>query len=197
VHLNFLFFILRKFKYFKRNNLKYGKKAAIWISVVIYIALGIAVVTIVLTAGIPLIQKMKDQNTFVQTKDLLLALDRNIRDVALEGPGARRFLSPVEITRGNLYIFDENETILWDMKTKARMQEPNMVFEEGPLKSLLNETLVVGEYHLKVWLNYTDFINITPKSETTGPFSGIFNIYVKHVGFDDKNLPIVELEITT
>jgi len=57
------------------------KKGQIWISAVLYIALGVVAISIVLSAGVPLINKIKDKNTIVQTKDILFAVDNIIRKV--------------------------------------------------------------------------------------------------------------------
>ncbi|MFH1638086.1 MAG: hypothetical protein ABIB71_06690 [Candidatus Woesearchaeota archaeon] len=100
------------------------RRGQIWISVVLYMALGVIALTLILTAGVPLVQKMKDKNTFAQTKSLFFTLDSNIMAVTNEGPGSIRLLTPFEIKEGNFYVDDENEIIKWNMKTSAKLLEP-------------------------------------------------------------------------
>ena len=80
------------------------KKGDIWVSAVLYIALGMVVITIILSAGMPLINKMKDKNTIVQTKDLFFNLNANIETVANEGLGSKRFISTFLISSGDMKI---------------------------------------------------------------------------------------------
>ncbi len=74
-----------------------NKKGDVWVSAVLYIALGMVIITIVLAAGLPLVTKMKDKNTVAQTKRVMLSIDDNLKEVATEGPGSRRVI-PLEIT---------------------------------------------------------------------------------------------------
>ena len=87
-------------------------KGQIWISAVLYSALGIIIITIILSAGLPLINKIRDRNLVTQTKDIMRTLDDNIKKVANEGPGSKRFLSPLIIDGGELVIYETNERLL-------------------------------------------------------------------------------------
>ncbi|MBS3172364.1 hypothetical protein J4438_02180, partial [Candidatus Woesearchaeota archaeon] len=62
------------------------KKGDVWVSAILYTALGVVLLTIILAAGLPAIQKMKDSYTSKQTKELMLVLDKNIKTVYHEGP---------------------------------------------------------------------------------------------------------------
>ena len=70
-----------------------SKKADIWISAALYFGLGIIVITIILSAGLPLINRLKDKNTVIETKDVMFKLDTAIREVIRNGPGEQRSLS--------------------------------------------------------------------------------------------------------
>ena len=85
------------------------KLGEVWVSAVLYLALGLILITIVLAAGIPLINKIRDRNTVAQTKDILFVLDKNIRTVASEGTGSKRYVSPVNIDAVEL-VFDSFKT---------------------------------------------------------------------------------------
>src|SRR3989344_5316859 len=115
------------------------KKSMIWISAVLYIALGIAAISLVLAAGLPLINNLKDKNTIIETKEIMFTIDNTIRQVLSEAPGSRRTLY-LEIQKGNLYIDEDgNNKIIWTMKIKALIQEPEIIIEEATLKTYLNE----------------------------------------------------------
>src|SRR3989338_5456720 len=104
-----------------------NKKGVIWISAVIYIALGIVAITLILAAGLPLINSLKDKNTYSQTKDILIHIDQNIEEISTEGPGSRRFIDTIVIKGGKLdMIIEEQEklkTIRWTMTTPAVIVE--------------------------------------------------------------------------
>ena len=60
-----------------------NKKGDVWVSAVLYIALGMVLITLILSAGLPLIEKMRDKNTIVQTKNLLFNINANIETIVL------------------------------------------------------------------------------------------------------------------
>jgi hypothetical protein len=181
------------------------KRGSIWISAVLYIALGVIVITLVLSAGIPLIKKMKDQNIFSQTKKLMYIIDENIRDVVNEGPGSKRYLSPLEINEGILTINPETNNITWTMITTNRLFESNplsnpkqLTFNEGNLVIWLDETQNEGEYELNLELAYTPVADITLSSESGNPFIGKYNLLIYHTGDynEEDNTPKISLKLT-
>lgn len=148
------------------------KRGFIWISAVLYIALGIVAISLVMTAGLPLINKMKERNTVLQTKDVMHAIDKNIWQVRSEGVGSRRFLEPIIIKGGNLMIYDKDASddsnkIIWQMKTKAKMMEACEAGEsdeeeletctqtEGNLRMYSYFTKIEGEYLISLVLDYS------------------------------------------
>ena len=68
------------------------KKGQTWISAVLYIALGTVVLTIIIAAGLPVLNKLRDRNAVLQTKEVLFELNNVIRTVVSEGPGSQRSL---------------------------------------------------------------------------------------------------------
>jgi type II secretory pathway pseudopilin PulG len=140
------------------------KRGDIWISAVLYMALGIVVLTIVLAAGLPVIQKMKDRQTLTQTKNLMNTLDQTIRTVYNEGPSSKRTVE-LKIGRGRFQIFDKDNqnnpnTIHWELETKALLSEPDTPITEGTLTILTTSTSVKGKYIINLDLNYNEFLDI-------------------------------------
>ena len=172
------------------------KKGQVWISVVMYMALGVIALTLILSAGVPLIQKLRDKNTVTHTKNLFLTIDDNIRAVANEGPGAKRFLSPFEIKAGEFYIDAPSARLLWNMTTNAKMLEPNVLLNEGGVQLELFETNIVGEYIMTMQLNYANMVSLSLQSDFSNPFKGTYSFSIRHSGsYDAGNKPIVILEI--
>jgi hypothetical protein len=167
---------------------KYGN---IWVSAVLYLALGVIVLIIILNAGIPLIKRMTERNIVSQTKDIMFTLDKNIKTVVSEGPNSRRVLSPFTIDEGNLYI--NSSDIWWEMETSDRMMEPNIAISEGVLKIILSPTKQIGKYIINLNLNYKDITKL--ESNGKGPFSGKYNLVVTHSGRYESNMPIVTFNI--
>ena len=176
------------------------RKAQIWISAVLYIALGIIVIALILAASIPLIDKIKDRNTVTETKNLLLTIDETIRIVSKEGPGSQRELSPITINKGRLFIHPETDIILWNLKTSAIILEPDTPIEEGVLSLLHKTTQVKNEYLMTITLDYTDHIDLELESDYQPPFTGHYSALILHNGnFTTTSLgeeiPVIKIKI--
>lgn len=169
------------------------KRGQIWISAVLYIALGVILITIILAAGVPLIEKIRDRNTFLQTKEMMFAIDDNIKTVATEGTGSKRFLSTLNIDRGELIFDVTNNEIKWTMNTQYKSAETGIDFKEGPLILTNEETNVKDEYLLSIKLNYTNIISLELESDFQNPFKGTYSMLVEHTGQFDNNDPIIKL----
>jgi len=170
-----------------------NKKSQIWVSAVLFIALGIIAISIILAAAIPLVEKIKDKNTIIQTKGILMTMDDSIRTVANEGPGSQRQLTPLAIDKGELIIDGIHNIITWKMKTDALLMEPNITIPEGNINQKLDYTFVEDEYQMILWLTYTN-INITLDSQFSNPFKGKYTSLIKHTGyFDSNNNPIISV----
>ncbi|MEK6864105.1 MAG: hypothetical protein AABX27_02340 [Nanoarchaeota archaeon] len=178
-----------------------NKKGDVWISAVLYMALGVIVLTIILAAGVPMIQKMKDKNSFSQAKTVFFTLNQNINDVINEGPASRRYMSPFEIKSGEFVVDETNNRIVWSMKTKAKMMEPSYnfkgdatdipEFQEGDLYLYAQDTNIVDEYIASLKLDYTDIAHIQLDSPFTGPFAGTYSVTIEHTGtYNDASAPV-------
>src|SRR3990167_9519809 len=89
-----------------------NKKGDIWISAVLYFGLGIVVLSLILAAGLPVINKLRDKNIIIQTKDIMFSLDNLIRDVARSGAGEQRAVN-LDIKKGQFLINNNHDTINW------------------------------------------------------------------------------------
>ena len=170
------------------------KKSQIWVEASIYLALGIIILTLVIGAGVPVINKLRDKNTVIQTKELMSTLDNNIREVVNEGPGSRRQVR-LFVRRGEFTIDELNEGIQWEITTKALLSEPGIEIPEANLVILTKKTPVKDEYETKLWLNYTDYIDLDLVGQTTS-FIGTYDLLITNIGIQQptQTLPTVTLE---
>ena len=170
------------------------KKSQIWISAVIYLGLGIIVLTLVISAGVPVINKLRDKNTVIQTKELISQLDDNIRKVVNEGPGSRRQVR-LFVRRGEFTIDQFNDIVQWKINTKALLSEPGMEIPEANLFILTEKTPVKDEYETKMWLNYTNYVDLVLVNPTTN-FIGNYDLLITNVGIQEQGqiLPRVTIE---
>lgn len=183
------------------------KKGDVWVGAVLYMALGVIAITVILAAGLPLIQKMKDRNTIAQTKELMQVLDETIRRVASEGPGSQRQLSPFVIKSGELYIDEKDDEkdsagagsniISWKSKTGALIMEPGFDKKEGNLEIRLDLTNIEEEYGIRMRLDYNEFLDVNLVSDFGNPFAGEFSFLIKNTGkFDGDGLPTIDLIVS-
>jgi hypothetical protein len=104
------------------------RKAQIWISAVLYTLIIVVAIVIVLSAIVPIINKMKDRAVFQKVKNELSNLDADIIDVASEGRGSQRTV-PIEIQEGLLKV--EDGKIFWEIQSEAKLLEPRTSLRLG------------------------------------------------------------------
>jgi len=160
------------------------KKGDIWVSAVLYFGLGVIVLTLILAAGLPFVNKLKDKNTAIETKNLLLVLDDNIRNVIRGGPGEQRVVN-VEIKKGDFKILAAEDKIVWTIQTTAFLSEPGITTTEGNVNIITYSSeekgLEEGEYETEMSLIYNiDLIT------SGGPqvLKGKYKLVIKNDGVD-------------
>ena len=155
-----------------------NKKADIWISAILYFALGIIILTLVLAATLPVIEQLKDKNIIIPTKNLMSDLDENLRSIYREGPGSQRTLE-LTIKKGNFKIDDTNNLITFNLESKFQESEINTTINSGYLTILTTETPQKDIYNVKLELNYSTTLNLASNiSQISG--SNIF--LLKNIG---------------
>ena len=166
------------------------KRGQIWISVAMYTALGVILVTLILSVGMPFVNKLKARNTVLQTKNVMYDLDGVIRTVSNEGFGSKRPVF-VDIGEGDFSIRDMNAVdpknkISWKMVSEEKLGiEPNvdkecedegaLIIKEGGL-NICSEQLGQG-YEINLYLDYEDEVDIRSTLKT---LSGKYNLVIEH-----------------
>lgn len=138
---------------------KINKKSQIWISAVLYVLMTAIIMVVVLEAGTPILNNMKDKAIFTQTRDNFMSLNQHIVDVSNSGPGTQRLI-PIQIKKGYLKV--DNEKIKWYMDTKADIIEPMSKISIGNLKIASDSDAdayenggyyVLENFYIQAWFN--------------------------------------------
>src|SRR3989344_1349204 len=72
------------------NIIPQGKKAQIWESSILYLLIISVVIAIVLEAGVPMMDNLRDKSVVMQIRDSFINLDQHIREISTAGPGSQR-----------------------------------------------------------------------------------------------------------
>ena len=150
----------------------FNKKGdSVWISAVIYFGVGIIIISILLAAGTPVINKIRDKNIIIQTKQIMTDLDYNIRESVREGPGTQRVLS-LDLKQGEFNIDTNNELIYWKYDSNALLGEPcdadhetitdlltnckDNIIQEGTLSQVITPSGADKPYRIYLILDYVE-----------------------------------------
>ena len=161
------------------------KKADIWVSAILYFALGVLILTLVLAATLPVIEQLKDKNVIIQTKNLMSDLDENIREVYREGAGSQRTIE-ITIKEGDFII--ENNLITFELESTFQESEPGIKIQSGYLTILTEETSQEGTYNVKLKLDYEGILDL---ESDISQISGSNTLILKNKGGEDK--PLIEI----
>jgi len=165
--------------------------AETWVSAVLYIAISTVVLAIVLSAGMPVVAKLRDKNTIAQTKTVMHELDNTIRAVARD-VGAQR-VRMLDIRAGKLVIDSANERINWTKETKYIESEPGSLIEEGTLKIMTSEDpVVIGKYWINLGLDYSG--STIDLDSTSVLIAGRTSLVFENLGVEDEKIKIAVKE---
>ena len=139
----------------------FAKKGAIWVSAVIYVLIGIIVLTIVIEAGVPFINGLREKSNVNRARNTFSALDQQIQDVAKEGQGSQRII-PLEVSEGTVRV--EDNKLRWKIETRSKVLEPRTRVELGNLVIASDVDVSAADYssfHIiknsRILANFTKF----------------------------------------
>jgi len=157
------------------------KRGDVWISAILYFGIGIVVITILLAAGLPVINKLRDKNIIIQSKQVMHTLDENIREVIREGPGSQRVVS-VNIKKGSFVIDSGGENnIVWVYEnSKVPISEPGIDVPEGKLNIRTEKAPVEGTYNVEISIDYSQLADIVKEGSTT--ITGLSDLVIRNNG---------------
>jgi len=141
-----------------------GRKADIWISTVIYMLIGLAIISALLIAAKPKIEEARDRFTINYMINAFNSLDSLINEVN-EVPGSGRIFE-IKVSKGELKFIPKDDRIEWQIATKFKFSEPSNEIKVGNINVLTLEQS--GKITTTIFLNYTQPINITTLEDDEG-----------------------------
>ena len=119
------------------------RKGVVWVSTVLYVLIGLAIISTLLAVLRPKIAETRDAFLIDQTVQGFNTLDDTIFRVR-EATG-NRFLYTLNLDKGTFYIDAINQKIYWNMDSSYQYSEENKTISEGRIDAL---TTKISE---KVW----------------------------------------------
>ncbi len=190
------------------------KKAAIWISAVIYVLIGVVVLTIVIEAGVPMIKGLQERSNVNLARNTFTALDQQIQDVAKEGQGSQRVI-PLEVSDGTVKV--EDGKLRWKIETNSKILEPHTRVELGNLVIASDVDVSsedAGSFHIlqnsRILVNFTKFgskdnltsintsslINHIQFKDTGAQTTGVFTMFINQNSSSTNGTGYTELQQT-
>ncbi len=99
---------------------------------VIYTGLVITTVTLVITLGLPQLNRVTESTLYLNVREGMSNLDKAVQKVAAEGRGSVRIV-PLEIRNGQLAIDDVNDLIRYELETDSEIVSPRTAVQFGNL----------------------------------------------------------------
>ncbi len=168
-----------------------NNKGDIWISAVLYIGLGVILLSIILAVGLPAVNKIRDKNVAIDTENLMSTLDRDIRAVYSEGVGSKRPFQ-FEVKKGNLIVDDANEIIRWQFETTALLSEPDILINKGNLQLLTQQGTDTKSYLSTFQLNYSGILDLK-LTTSNNQFTGANNLIIMNSGSQGSSKTVITI----
>lgn len=148
------------------------KKGDIWISAILYVVIIVVAIALILNAGTPIINQMRDKISFTRARDTMLNIDKHIEDVASEGRGSQRVV-PIEIGKGKLKV--KNSELVWEIETDSKIVSSRTKVDIGNLYIVSNANVQATTYN--------DFYILQTELGATDKISGdIFLVNISRLG---------------
>ena len=177
------------------------KKGDVWISAILYFGIGIVIITILLTAGLPVINKLRDKNIIIQTKQVMHTMDDNIREVIKDGTGSQRVVT-VNIKKGTINVNEVLDEVVWTFQganipisEPTEREEDDIEVAEGKIFIVTKESAEGGKYDISIILRYRDEdVDIIKGTGDAGSIAGIGDLTIRNNGIspdDDDKVQVV------
>ncbi|MEM4702969.1 MAG: hypothetical protein QXP53_00565 [Candidatus Pacearchaeota archaeon] len=116
-----------------------SKKAVVWVSTVLYTLITLALISLVLVAVKPVIDKNRDKVIIEQSTEMLDQIEETFNKASIT-EGTRLSLR-IMIKKGSLLLNSTNDIITWQLQDSSYMySEPNTVLvKEGGRRIILTE----------------------------------------------------------
>lgn len=141
-----------------------NNKAQIWVETAIYTLIGLVIISVVLSAALPQIDKMKDRNIIKQTAIALEDLDSKIVDVQQSPLNLR--IAKLSISKGRIEINPNEgiETVTFVLEgSRLMLSEPGKQVNEGGMILLTTQT--GKKYDLTLTKNYSGKLDFSTEGD--------------------------------
>lgn len=158
------------------------KKAIVWISVVLYTLIGLAVISLMLAVIRPKIAEIKDATIIDQTVKMLNDFDSVIQR-ARQATGTRLSYR-LQLNRGEFIIDPNTDSVQWILEDSSVMySEPGEKYSVGNINYITEK--YSGKYKVTLSLDYT--INITSDkiddvNKTLHSSKNPYKLWVENIG---------------
>jgi len=169
------------------------KKGDIWISAALYFGLGIVVLSLILAAGLPVINKLRDKNIIIQTKEIMFNLDNIIRAVTRGGAGEQRVVN-LDIKKGQFLINNNYDTINWTTEVNIQVSEIGIPYRESNVIISTEKSQVEGEFITTLSLDYSAIADIT-YTDPTQIVTGQKRLIIRNNGQTDSTPKRINITI--
>lgn len=162
-----------------------NKKGQVWIENVVYILIGLTLITVVLSLAFPQINKLKDKTVLDQTLTAMQGIDKIINDVK-QTEGNLRIVE-FKNSKGNFYIDGESNQIKYVLEdTRLELSEVDLEIDYGDFKLLT--TKYGSKFAITVYKRY-DNLDFTfeevDEIKTLQPGVTPYKISIENLGSGD------------
>lgn len=166
-----------------------NKKAAIWVSAVLYILISLSILSIVLVSVQPIIDKNRDKALLYQSENILREIDSTLSRVS-ENEGTILNLD-VKISRGNLIINSSSDKIAFELKDSAyQHSEENKVIKTGKIYSVTKK--INGKWGVLIYMDYSGVYNLSYAGTES---SKILSEAEYILSFENKNASAKQIDV--
>jgi hypothetical protein len=140
-----------------------ANRADIWISTVIYMLIGLSVISGLLIAARPKIEEARDRLTIQSMINNFNVIHSYIKEVN-EVPGTARILE-IKINKGEMRVLPKEDRIEWSIVTNFEFSEPGLLQQVGNIYLITTKQQKIVT---TLFVNYTTPINITTAADGEG-----------------------------
>lgn len=172
------------------------KKGQVWLETVIYTMIAFVLIATVLAFVKPKIEEMQDETTITRSLAIMKELDSTISNVLNSVQGNRRLIE-IEIKKGTIRIEGENDTISFEIFSRATYSEPGIPIFDGDIKILTEKKTRENLITLERKYNSSKYnltYNEMDANKQLTPGNLAYKIYISNRGIiNDKT--VIDFEI--
>ncbi len=121
------------------------KAVSLLVSFVMIVAISVVAISIVLSIGLPAIERAKDAALINEAKNIMQLIDSSARQVLFEGNGAQRVF-PVSSTGGDYFSEKSTDRIIFKLNSISGIIDPGTRKKEGNLLISAGTDVKASEY---------------------------------------------------